>query len=682
MKKNYDYVMQTTTNDCGIACIMSILLYYGINPNREEVLQKTNRKRDGTTAFDLLNVAKDYGLDAVGVKENITNIKKTPVIAHTVKDQNMFHFIVIYEIDKIKKKLKVMDPDIGLIDMSFEKFNEISTNVFLLFDGKKKKTINQRFKKELKKIFYFNKSYIIKTLITSVLTIILSLSFNYYLKTMLLNYSSLSSYLCVFIFYFIIMTLKNFITYIKNKLMIVLNSNVDKNLASKLSNHIFLLPYKYFQNKTTGELVTLIEDIENFKDIVTNIFIVSSVDLLMLFIIIFYLFFLNYLIALLILFLMIIILLMTYRYQYILNDNFVKLKKSKIKYNSLLIEYFTSFETVKNLNIGNKLSNILYYNHGKELKDEVRYNTKHNSFIFLNNYIVDFFYLLIILILCIYSFKNNFEILDIVLFSSIYYLVIGFLNNISQSICLYKVYETSVNRVLDCLHQETEQESKTTFNKINKIVFDNIGYKYNDKEVLSFINCSFSKNDRVYLTGSSGIGKSTLMKLLLKHYEISSGKILIDNIDIKHLDLSFIKNTITYIGQNETLYKGTIKDNLDLISYDKLEQDKVINVTLLNKFFEKNKIDKNYLIEENGSNLSGGERKKLILARGLLKNSEVLILDEVFNEISVSEERDILKNIFEMYKNKIIIVISHRRSNLDLFNKKLEIEGDDIYEFI
>ena len=72
---------------------MTILLYYGQNPSREEILKKANRKRDGTTAYDLLEIAKYYGLDAAGVKDSIYNIKKFPVIAHVIKNKNMFHFI-------------------------------------------------------------------------------------------------------------------------------------------------------------------------------------------------------------------------------------------------------------------------------------------------------------------------------------------------------------------------------------------------------------------------------------------------------------------------------------------------------------------------------------------------------------------------------------------------------------
>ena len=272
------------------------------------------------------------------------------------------------------------------------------------------------------------------------------------------------------------------------------------------------------------------------------------------------------------------------------------------------------------------------------------------------------------------------DYLDIVLFSSIFYMIMGLLSNILESISLYKVYQTGTDRILDCLEQQTEKFNKTLLSEVNTITFKNVKYQ-TDVTILNNINLNIKKGDKIYITGKSGIGKSTMMKLLLKYYVLTSGEIKIDNINIDDLDLSFIRENITYIGQNEELFPGTIKDNLSLASTNAEDQEKVSKITLLDDFLKENKIDYNYLIDESGFNLSGGERKKIILARGLLKFKNVLILDEVFNEISIEEERKILNNIFASYKDKIIIMISHRSSNKNLFNKKYKLKGDgNLYE--
>ena len=677
MNKKYDYVMQQNYYDCGIASIMTILKYYGISVSRESIVRKLNKKHDGYTAYDLVRVAKYYGIESYGIKDDIRNIKKLPAIAHTIKDKNMFHFIVILEINNKKGLIKIVDPAEGIQTISFDEFKRITTNIFLIFEGNKRKKIkDQRFKKEIIKIFHNNKRIILKTLFLSILYIVLSLLFNYYLK-IVLKYSSNLNFLTFILVIFInISLLKNFSGFIKNKLLLNLNIKIDKDITEEVTSHILDLPYEYFISKTTGELVTIVEDIENFKQIVTKFFILSIVDVILSLVIIIYLSIINIYIGFVMVLIILVLLLITKRYQYIFNNYYIKLKISKINYTSSLINFFTSFETIKNLNLSSRISSILCKKYNDTIEKDKIYNTKYYNYNLLISLLTDIFYLAFIFISLFFVQKNNIDLLDVVLFSSIFYLLIGLINNINESISMYKVYEVSTNRILDCLCVEKEKFTKTNFSMISNICFNNITYDRSNLTVLKNINLKIERNDRVYITGSSGIGKSTLMKLLLRYITPNEGSILIDDININELDLSFIRDNITYIGQNENLFPGTIRQNLELVDSSMKEIEKVSKITLIDTFMEKNNIDYNYQVEESGSNLSGGERKKIVLARGLLHFKTVLILDEVFNEISILEEKQILKNIFNEYKDKIVIMISHRNSNTNLFNKKYKLEGD------
>lgn len=676
MKKNYDYVLQQNSYDCGIASLITILMYYGIKPSRESIVSKLNKKHGGYTAYDLVKVSKSYGLDAYGIKSNIKDIKKLPVIAHTIKDKNLFHFIVILE--KNKDTLKVMDPSIGIIDITYEEFSKITTNIFLIFEGlKRKKAKDLRFKREIFGIFKQNKKIIVKTLFLSIIYVGISLLFNYYLSLIISNKGDFDLLNIILLVFLNISLLKNFISYIRNNLILNLNNKIDKEVTFKLTNHILNLPYEYFISKTTGELVTILEDIENFKEIITKVFILSLVDLILIGIVLIYVSFINLHIALLMLLVIVFILLVTKRYQYSFNDSYLKYKNLKINYSSNLISYITSFETIKNLNISSFVEKLLTDKYNDSLKEDKIYNKKYYNYNLITSLIMDIFYLLVIYISAVIFLNNNGNSINIILFSSIFYMIIGFLSNITESISLYKVYQTSTDRVLDCLEVKKEENSKTNYSLINNISFKNVGYIKNEQTVLKNINLNIRKSEKVYITGESGTGKSSLMKLLLKYFSINEGNILIDDIDIKDIDLSFIRDHVTYIGQNEELFTGTIMDNLKMVSDDFKKIKKVSSITMFDEVLSSSNIDYNYPLEESGYNLSGGERKKLILTRGLLKFKSVLILDEVFNEISIEEERKILKNIFDNYKDKIIIVISHRSSNKDLFDKKFELKRED-----
>jgi ABC-type bacteriocin/lantibiotic exporter with double-glycine peptidase domain len=185
------------------------------------------------------------------------------------------------------------------------------------------------------------------------------------------------------------------------------------------------------------------------------------------------------------------------------------------------------------------------------------------------------------------------------------------------------------------------------------------------------------------ILGSSGTGKSTLLKILYKYYEVNRNQVFINNHDINDFTIKDIRENITYISQNELLYNDTIRNNI-ILDRDITEKDffKVCNMVYVNDIVKDNILSYNYTLEENGANLSGGQRQRIILARSLLKNSKIILIDEGLNEIDINLERKILKNIFSYYKDKTIIIISHRLDNMDLYNKVINIVSGNIKEVI
>ena len=235
---------------------------------------------------------------------------------------------------------------------------------------------------------------------------------------------------------------------------------------------------------------------------------------------------------------------------------------------------------------------------------------------------------------------------------------------------MYKIYETSVIRVLDVLDIEKEKVQKQTIEKIDKIEYKNIKFNINDKEIIKNLNLIIKAKENLFITGESGVGKSTIFKLLLGYYNLAGGNILINNKNIELLNINNIRNLITYVSQNEKLFTNSIYNNLSLICDEKEKIIKALNTVEFNY----SNFGLDYLIEENGINLSGGERKKIILERALLKSKQIIILDECFNEIDNNIERKIIKNIKKDYPYLTICLISHRDNNKDLFSKTFLLE--------
>lgn len=208
------------------------------------------------------------------------------------------------------------------------------------------------------------------------------------------------------------------------------------------------------------------------------------------------------------------------------------------------------------------------------------------------------------------------------------------------------------------LKNSNENEEKYIFDKnIEKIVVKDLGYNYKDKKVFSNVNCTFKRNGKYVILGKSGSGKTTFLDILGLRLTNYVGDVYINDINLKNIDYNFLKKQIVYIDQNPYIFDGSIKDNITL--YEDFDDEKIYKI--LNKV-GLSKIN----INENASNLSGGEKQRIALVRGLIRGSKIILLDEV------TSNQDI-KNIEQI--EKIILDDNNLTSILITHNFRKEIEG-------
>ena len=258
----------------------------------------------------------------------------------------------------------------------------------------------------------------------------------------------------------------------------------------------------------------------------------------------------------------------------------------------------------------------------------------------------------------------------------VYTLFLTYFNSLKNIISLYKAYNNSFlsyKRINNLLNIKDSCDGNKSIKSIDNIEFIDVSYTCNNNKILSKFNIDINRGDYILLFGESGKGKSTIFKILNKDIVNNSGKILINNININEVKESSIKNNICLISQKEYIFTDSLKNNILMYkNAKKVEIEKALKVSTLDKVLKKKNINLDYIIEENGINLSGGERQKLLIARALLRETDMIVFDETMNEIDVETERKILENIKNEYK-KTIVLISHRLNNKDLFNKVIEI---------
>ena len=201
------------------------------------------------------------------------------------------------------------------------------------------------------------------------------------------------------------------------------------------------------------------------------------------------------------------------------------------------------------------------------------------------------------------------------------------------------------------------------------IQFKNINFTYKSNKnhsILKDINIQIAGKKMTALVGHSGSGKSTLLNLIPRVYEADSGDILIDNQIIKKLNLNSLRKEISIVDQNTTLFDDTIFNNIKYAKPD-ATNDEIYNaakISMSTDFINKLKNKFDTIIGENGVKLSGGEKQRLSIARALLKDSKIILLDEATSSLDSETEEKIQKAIEELTKNKTTIVIAHRLSTI------------------
>ena len=206
--------------------------------------------------------------------------------------------------------------------------------------------------------------------------------------------------------------------------------------------------------------------------------------------------------------------------------------------------------------------------------------------------------------------------------------------------------------------------------EINLIKFNNVRLNYGDKEVLKGINLEANKSEFIALVGSSGGGKSSLMNLLMRFYDVNGGEILINGINLKDIKIHSLRQNIGLVTQRVYIFNDTVVKN---VAYGReFNEDAVVNALKLANAYEfVSKLDNgiNTILNEFGTNLSGGQRQRIAIARALYQNPQILIFDEATSALDNESEKEITKAINNLRSKKIIFVIAHRLSTVENADK-------------
>lgn len=222
----------------------------------------------------------------------------------------------------------------------------------------------------------------------------------------------------------------------------------------------------------------------------------------------------------------------------------------------------------------------------------------------------------------------------------------------------------SSDKIFKFLDLPQADDGTIEFATENSIKLEKVSFSYEDKETLKDIDLTIEKGKITALIGESGSGKSTITSLLMKKIKPSNGSIKVGTIDLKDITQASLMDKITLVNLNSYVFKGTIRENLMMAKKYAKDEDlwNVLDKVNLKEYFESQE-GLDTFIQEKGSNLSGGQNQRVVLARALLHDSDVYIFDEATSNIDSESENKILSLIYELSKNKAVLLITHRLKN-------------------
>ncbi|MCX6293685.1 MAG: ABC transporter ATP-binding protein [Sphingobacteriales bacterium] len=271
-------------------------------------------------------------------------------------------------------------------------------------------------------------------------------------------------------------------------------------------------------------------------------------------------------------------------------------------------------------------------------------------------------------------------------YMGLFYNIIDPAKSISSAFSNMQKGAAAIERIEQVLQAPVTVDENPNGKKINEFVhsieFNNVGFSYDDVVILKNINLKIEKGKTIALVGSSGAGKSTLADLIPRFHDVTSGEILVDGVNIKDYSLHAIRSLISIVTQEPILFNDTIANNiaLGMETTDLSSIQEAAKIANADSFIQKKDSGYDTNIGDRGSKLSGGERQRLTIARAVLKNPPILILDEATSSLDTESERLVQDAINNLMNNRTSVVIAHRLSTIRHADEIIVLNKGEIAE--
>jgi ATP-binding cassette subfamily B protein len=691
---------QYSFNDCGPACLRIISKYYSKEYDIDYLRELVGVSREGSTLLALSKGAESIGFKTLAIKVSLENLEKMPLPCIVFSKPN--HYIVVYKISG--KYVYSSDPSFGLIKFSrkeflerwVEKDNKGNALLFETTDDFYKKELPQKKEriglKFLLKYFYLYKQLIVQLFIGLLITTVFSVLFPFLTQALVdvgIGQKSISFVYLIMLAQLVLFFSQNAIGFIRSWIFLHISTKVNISLVSDFLFKLMKLPIMFIESRTFGDIYQRIFDInrlQNFLSSTTLNFIYSFISLILFsFVLISYSLqiFLVFIIGS-ILGILWILLFLSKRKEL----DYKRFYESTSSQNTM-VQILTGMKEIK-LSGAEKQKRVEW----EKIQAKIfKISIKSLYWSQIQQYGSIFFNQLKNIIITIIAAKQVIDgDITLGMMMAITY-IIGQINApIEQLIGIIQIFQDakiSLARVSEVYDNREEENPEINyvkcFDKDKAITLKNVSFKYfkNDLNyILKDINLVIPENKITAIVGASGSGKTTLIKLLLKFYEVNEGSIKIGNTDIRNINPSEWRKQCGSVMQDGYFFSDTIANNITLGNdeFDIERLEKSIKMSNLNEFIET--LPKGYetKIGMMGEGISQGQRQRILIARAIYKNPQIIYFDEATSDLDSENESQIMNNLLEFCKNKTVLIVAHRLSTVKNADNIAVLENGTIIE--
>lgn len=642
-------------------------------------------------ALDIVRVLADIEIKAKWVKSKAKKLAEMPLPA--IARMTTGEYLVVVQAGS--DQVMIQQHDGGRSEsISLEEFDDATTGE-LLFITKDDEAHaeNQRefgFKWFFKTIFKYS-SIMRETLLASFFIQLFALITPLFFMIIIdkvFSHNNLST-LDVLVFAMVVVALFDvLLSGIRTYLMAHTTNRVDLELGSRLFKHMMKLPLSYFESRRTGETIARMREVETIRNFLTGSTLTLLIDILFLFVFLFVMFLFSTKLFLIVLSALPLFFLASYFITPLMKSKLEDKHQKMAENQSFLVETIAGIETVK--------ASSTEMNHQREYEEKLAglskcgFNTSNLSNLINQSTSLISKGLTIVLLYvgAKLVMSGQLSVGQLIAFNMLTARVVQPIQRLAQIWQEFTGMKVSIQRVADIMKAPVEPvmlSGKTEMPQLKgAIEIEDVSFSYGAEspEVLSNINLSVKPGEVIGIVGSTGSGKTTLVKLLQRLYVPSKGRILIDGMNLVSVDGTQLRNQIGVVAQDFVLFNKSIRDNISLGDVN-IDDATIIEITQKVGIHETiMQLPDGYdtVLQERGRGLSMGQRQAIALARSLVRDPAILILDEATSAMDYEAEQEFQKNFAVMTEGRTAFVIAHRLSTVRHADRIITLEGGKIVE--